>query len=74
MRKIVLLTLAAAFLLSLEMPQTTEAASPFSPVVAKTTVAKAKHRRIVKKRKHRRIRRIAATIIVPQTLAQTITA
>ena len=77
MRKVLLLTLAAAFLFSIEMPQTGAAASPFSPVIAKAKVAKAKHRRIKKKRKHRRRRRIAqvaAPILLPQTTQQTITA
>ena len=77
MRKIVLLTLAAAFLFSIEMPQTAEAASPFTPVVKKTNTVKAKQRRIKKKRKHRRrrrVRRVAAAIILPQTFQQTITA
>ena len=76
MRKIVLLALAAAFLFSIEMPQTAEAASPFTPVVKKTGTVKAKHRRIKKKRKHRRRRRIrvAAATILPQSFQQTITA
>ncbi len=77
MRKVLLLTLAAAFLFSIEMSQTGAAASPFSPVIAKAKVAKAKHRRIKKKRRHRRRRRIAqvaAPILVPQTTQHTITA
>jgi hypothetical protein len=82
MRNVLLLTLVAAFLFCIEMPQTAAPASPFNPVRSKITpevvrVAKAKHRVLKKKRKHRRrrrIRRVAAQILLPQTAPQTITA